>query len=136
MLPEPDSDPPELRPSSGGGCHSGAEPACTTVPLSAQQLSRRRASRKGSGSFSAGGASPVSTDSRTPARGTRGEWVPLSPAVIISQPPDSDHRASLIVSRQTAGNRVGWIKGRIEVAAFSLAGQLSQVLARGCAVCP
>jgi hypothetical protein len=68
MLPEPESDPPELRPSCGGDYHSRAGTGVHHRPhqCAAAQLSQQRASRKGSGSFSAGSDSPVST-ARSPA---------------------------------------------------------------------
>ena len=65
MLPEPGSDPPGLRPSSGGGCHCGAGTSVHHRPrqCAAAQLSQRRVSRTGPGSFSADSDSPVSTGS-------------------------------------------------------------------------
>jgi hypothetical protein len=39
MLPSRESDPPELAPPREATTHSVPEPACTTVPVSAQQLS-------------------------------------------------------------------------------------------------
>jgi hypothetical protein len=53
MLPGPESDPPELRPSSGGDYHSRAGTGVHHRPpqCAAAQLNQRRASRKGLGEF-------------------------------------------------------------------------------------
>ena len=86
MLPEPGSDPPGLRPSPGGGCHCGAGTGVHHRPhqCAAAQLSQRRVSRTGPGSFSADSDSPVSTGSSHSRPAVPGERVSLSLAVIAS----------------------------------------------------
>jgi hypothetical protein len=84
MLPGPGSDPPGLAAAPEAATTALPEPACTTVPVSARQLSRRRAGRTGPGSFSAGGDSPVSTGSSHSRSAVPGERVSLSVALIAS----------------------------------------------------
>ncbi len=67
---------PDSAPPPEAAATAVLEPACTTVPISAEQRSsaQRRASRTGPGSFSAGGDSPVSAGSSHSSPAVPGEW--------------------------------------------------------------
>jgi hypothetical protein len=106
MLPGPGSDPPGLRPPPEAATTALPEPACTTVPVSAQQLSQRRAGRTGPGSFSAGGDSTGQPRFLVlPLRGTGGAGIAVSDR--DCQRPGGDHRASLILCWQRRGGPAG-----------------------------
>jgi len=101
MLPGPGSDPPGLRPSSGGDCHCGAGTGVHHRPhqCAAAQPGRRRAGRTGPGSFSAGGDSTGQHRFLAlPLRGTGGAGIAVRGR--DCQRPGGDHRASLIVCWQ------------------------------------
>jgi hypothetical protein len=101
MLPGPESDPPGLRPSSGGDYHSGAGTGVHHRPhqCAAAQPGQRRASRKGSGRFSAGSDSTGQHRFLAlPPRGTGGAGIAVPGR--DCQRPGGDHHASLIVCWQ------------------------------------
>src|SRR5271165_6032803 len=95
MLPEPEGDPPGLRPSPEAAATAAPEPACTTVPISARQLS----SASGVPAGRARGVSPRAVTHRsapiprTPAPRYRGSGITV--AGRDCQHPGGDHRASL-----------------------------------------